>query len=139
MKKIILLFIACALFGISNAQESKVDTKKNDASASKDKEQITVDKTEHDFGTISESGDDVTCTFTFKNNGNTPIVITKITTSCGCTTYDHSKEPIAPGKEGFAKITYSPKGNEGKFTKSVVVYTNGNPRNIRLKIKGVVK
>ena len=139
MKQFIFLVIAFASFGISNAQESKINAPESNAQLSEAKETVTADKQEHDFGTITESGGDVTCDFFIKNTGNAPIVITKVTASCGCTAPNWSKEPIAPGKQGFVKVSFNPKGQNGNFTKSLVVFTSGNPQSLRLKIKGNVK
>ena len=139
MKRIIFLVFACMSFSICNAQESKVNAAENNAGVSAKKETVTADKLEHDFGAIAESADLVSCDFLIKNTGTTPVVITKVTTSCGCTASDWSKEPIASGKEGFVKVTFNPKGQSGDFTKTLVVFTNGEPQSIRLKIKGNVK
>lgn len=127
MKKSIFLVIACVLFSISHAQESK-----NDVS-------VVFEKSEFDFGTISESGGIVTGEFVFTNTGDTPLVITKVSASCGCTAPDWSKEPVAPGKQGFIKVTFNPQGRSSAFTKSLTVFTNGNPSRITLKIKGTIE
>ena len=140
MKQIIILVFACMSFGISNAQESNVNVPESNAVVPAEKETVTANKTEHDFGAITESAGAVTCDFLIKNTGSTPIIITKVTASCGCTAPNWTKEPIAPGKEGFVKVSFNPKGqNHGDFTKSLVVFTNGKPQSIRLKIKGNVK
>jgi len=54
-----------------------------------------------DFGTIPE-GQKVEVAFRFRNTGSTPLVITQVRPSCGCTIADQPKEPIAPGAEGAA-------------------------------------
>jgi len=135
MKKIIFLAIACASFAISNAQES-INAPKSNAYTSETSTTIAFDKAEHDFGVISESGGVAAYEFTFKNTGEIPLVITKVSTSCGCTAPDWSKEPIAPGEQGFIKVTFNPKGRSGDFTKSLTVFTNGNPSALKLNIKG---
>lgn len=127
MKKSILLVIACILFSTGYAQESKTESG------------IVFENTEHDFGTVSESGGVIECEFVFTNTGETPIVITKVSASCGCTAPDWSKEPVAPGKQGFIKVTFNPKGRSGDFTKSLTAFTNGKPDRISLKIKGHIK
>lgn len=127
MKKCIFLVIACVLFSISYAQGDKVNAT------------IVFEKSEHDFGTVSESGGVIECEFVFTNTGETPIVITKVSASCGCTAPDWSKEPVAPGKQGFIKVTFNPKGRSGDFTKSLTVFTSGNPDRISVKIKGSIQ
>ena len=93
----------------------------------------------HDFGTIKEADGPVTHIFTIKNAGQKPLVITNVNPSCGCTTPDWTKEPIAPGKKGEIKITYDPTGRPAPFTKTISVYSNGKTGTYILSIKGVVE
>lgn len=92
----------------------------------------------HDFGTIAEENGSVSCEFVFTNNGDAPLVVNRVTASCGCTTPDWTKEPIAPGKTGFIKATYAAKGRPGQFSKSITVFSNAKEGNVILNIKGVV-
>lgn len=93
-----------------------------------------------DMGTISENGGPRTATFTFTNIGDGNIVITDASAQCGCTRPEYSDAPVAPGKKGTIKVTYSPKGRPGSFTKAVTVRMAGAKKGkIVLKIKGVVK
>jgi hypothetical protein len=139
MKRTVFLAVMCLVFGICNAQETKPSASESKVNPSDSKETIVFDKTEHDFGAVSESGGTVEYEFTFKNTGVTPLVITKVTPSCGCTTPDYSKEPIAPGKKGFIKVTFNPKGRKNDFITPITVFTDGNPSRISLKIKGEIK
>jgi len=139
MKKCIFLIAACVLFSICDAQERKVNVPESDNRLSEEVITVVADKYEHDFGKISETGGIVNYEFKIKNTGSEPLVITKVTTSCGCTVPDWTKEPVAAGKNGFVKVTFDPKGRVGDMTKTLVVYTNGNPESVRLKIKGSVE
>ena len=139
MKKCILLVVACVLFGMSYAQESKVNAPENNGHPAETESTVVSDKSEHDFGTISESGGVVSCEFAIKNTGTKPLVITKVTTSCGCTASEWTKEPVASGKQGLVKVTFDPKGRKGEMVRSLVVFTNGNPESLQLKIKGSVR
>lgn len=99
---------------------------------------ITFEKTSHDFGTIEE-GTQATVTFKFTNTGNKPLVLTSVKASCGCTTPDWSREPIAPGEEGFIKATYNSQGRPNSFIKTITVKHNGEAKTSTLTIKGFVK
>ncbi len=99
---------------------------------------IKFDKLEHDFGKITEEAGVATYTFSFKNEGNAPLLVTNAQASCGCTTPDWSKEPILPGKQGFIKVQYNPAGRPGSFSKGVTISTNGDPANVQVTIKGEV-
>lgn len=107
------------------------------ASAQK-KAVITSETTTHDFGTIQENGGKVSHTFVVKNEGDGPLVITRVIASCGCTTPEWTKEPIAPGKTGDVKVTYNPSGRPGQFAKTISVYSNGKTGSFILTIRGEV-
>ena len=62
--------------------------------------------TTHNFGKIPQ-GKPVTIDFTYTNDGKTPLVISNVRGSCGCTVTKYTKEPIAPGKTGFVKATFT--------------------------------
>ena len=97
---------------------------------------IVFDKTTHDFGSFEETKLQ-TCVFTFKNEGNAPLVINQAVASCGCTVPTYTKSPVAPGQSGQLKVTYNGKGKfGGKFKKSITVRTNGTPEVVRLYIEG---
>ena len=106
------------------------------ASAQK-KAEIRFDKTTHNFGKFSEKNARQTCTFTFTNVGDEPLVINQAVASCGCTVPQYTKEPIKPGQKGELKVTYN---GEGKFPghckKSITIRTNGVVEMTRLYIEG---
>ena len=92
----------------------------------------------YDFKDIKEADGPATHIFKIKNNGEMPLVITKVVASCGCTTPDWTKEPIAPGKTGEIKVTYDATGRPGTFAKTISVYSNGKTSSYVLTIKGNV-
>ena len=99
--------------------------------------QISFDKLTHNFGTFSESSPKVTCTFTFTNVGEQPLVINQAIASCGCTVPEYTKEPVKPGEKGEIKVTYNGAGKfPGHFKKSITVRTNGAVEMTRLYIEG---
>ena len=99
---------------------------------------ITFDKTTHDFGKINEADGRVTTVFEFKNEGMTPLVLTNVRASCGCTTPKWTHEPIEPGQTGEITVTYNPNGRPGRFQKSITVTSNAAEPTTRLYIKGEV-
>lgn len=130
MKQIIFIFMAILLAtGMVYAQNNK----------EKGEAVISAEKTSHDFGTIKEADGDVSHTFTIKNAGEAPLVLTRVIASCGCTTPEWTKEPIAPGKTGDIKITYNPKDRPGPFVKTISVYSNGKTGSFILTIRGNVE
>ena len=98
--------------------------------------EITFDETEYDFGTI-DRGTNVEHTFTFKNTGNAPLVITGASSSCGCTVPTWTKEPIAPGETGELLVKYNGSGRN-QVTKTVTVTANTEAGREQIKIKAFV-
>jgi hypothetical protein len=92
----------------------------------------------HNFGTIKEDGGLVSKTFKFTNNGDTPLIISKVSSSCGCTASEWSKEPLLPSGESTIKITYNPKGKPGPFNQSITIYSNASASGKVLTIRGHV-
>jgi hypothetical protein len=90
--------------------------------------------TTHDFGKIKVNKP-VTHEFRFTNSGDAPLVISSVQASCGCTVTDYSKDPIAPGAEGFVKATYNA-AKVGVFSKTVTVNANAAESVVQLTIKG---
>ena len=91
----------------------------------------------HDFGTIAE-GTIATYSFVFTNTGKTPVVISNVKPSCGCTTPDWTREPVMPGKTGKVTASYNSAGRPGIFNKTVTVMNNGEASQIVLGIQGTV-
>ncbi|HLP56058.1 MAG TPA: DUF1573 domain-containing protein [Fluviicola sp.] len=75
--------------------------------------------------------------FEFKNNGSTPVIITNVQTSCGCTKAKQPEEPVAKKKTGEIAVNYDTK-RVGNFTKTITVTTNVSTEPIILTIKGNV-
>ena len=99
---------------------------------------ITFEKTEHDFGKIHEEAGKVSVEFKFKNEGMTPLVLSNVRASCGCTTPNWSKEPIEPGQTGTITVTYNANGRPGRFQKTVTITSNAKESTTRIYIKGEV-
>ncbi len=108
-------------------------------SAQKKQAVISAQETSFDFGNIKEADGKVSHTFKIDNNGDGPLVITRVIASCGCTTPEWTREPIAPGKSGDVKITYNPANRPGAFIKTISIYSNGKKGSFILTIKGKVE
>lgn len=122
------------LFAIAVAFGAQVANAQGDGNAAK----IEAKETEHDFGVFKEGDGNVSHVFVVTNTGKSPLVITRVVSSCGCTTPSFTKEPIAPGKSGEINVVYNPTGRVYPFTKTVSVYSNGKKGPLVLTIKGEV-
>jgi hypothetical protein len=92
-------------------------------------------QTEYNFGKIPQ-GKPVFHFFELTNNGTEPIVISNVIATCGCTTPEWTKEPIAPGASTKIKVGYN-SAAEGAFEKNITVHYNHNHTK-QLIIKGDV-
>lgn len=99
--------------------------------------EIKFDKLTHNFGKFPESSPKVSCTFTYTNTGDAPLIINQAVASCGCTVPEYTKEPVQPGQKGQIKVTYNGAGKfPGPFKKSITVRTNGKVEMTRLYVQG---
>lgn len=99
---------------------------------------IVAEEEVFDFKDIKEVEGTVTHTFVVQNTGDAPLVITKVLPTCGCTSPDWTKDPIAKGGKGEIKVTFDPNGRPGPFNKTVNVFSNGKRGALVLIIKGNV-
>lgn len=109
------------------------------ASAQAPKAVITFSQTSYDFGQVEEKGGAVSYSFNFTNTGKTPLIITNVATSCGCTTPEWPKAPILPGKKGSIKVTFDPLNRPGPIDKNITVSSNASKPLVVLMLKGFVK
>jgi hypothetical protein len=91
-----------------------------------------------DFGPVKEEGGSVVHDFVFTNTTSRAVRILNVQPSCGCTTPDWTKDAVEPGKTGFVKASYNPKGRPGYFNKTLTVTTDYEANPVILQIKGNV-
>lgn len=122
MKKIItILFITLVSLAI-NAQDkvAKIEFKTD-----------TID-----YGTIEKGANGVRV-FEFTNTGTAPLIISQVTSSCGCTIPKKPEGPILPGKTGVIEVKYDTT-RVNPIRKTITVISNADTPTIALKIKGDV-
>jgi len=112
----------CFLFLNTGCQQS-ARMGKSDGAA------ISFKKTTYDFGRVA-AGTRHSCEFKFKNTGNKPLKIGKVTRTCG---YMGSVEKgeYAPGEAGSLKVKYRAAGKgDMKIKKQLYVFSNDktNPK-----------
>jgi len=90
-----------------------------------------------DYGKIAYKSDGVRV-FEFTNIGDSPLVITDIKASCGCTVPKIPKEPILPGEKGKIEVSYDT-NRIGGFSKIITVFSNAKNERKTLKIKGYIE
>ena len=124
----------------NNRLSSDVIENPNTASGKGDLSQLPSFKFEeesHDFGKIMQ-GESVSFPFKFKNTGKSDLVISDVSTSCGCTVPTFPKTPIHPGQDGIIKVTFNSAGKHGFQNKNIVIVANTQPNTVILRIKAEV-
>src|SRR3978361_439554 len=61
--------------------------------------------------------------FKYENKGKTPIKITSVKSSCGCTVASLKKDVVAPGEKGEVTATFNIGGRIGVQQKPITVET----------------
>jgi len=131
-----LVFQSCESNNNSNVSTDIVNnsksatTTKNDGSMPK----ILFEETEHDFGNMIQ-GERVIYGFHFTNTGGSDLLITRVSTSCGCTVGDYPEQAIAPGESGVIEVTFDSNKRKGYQNKTITVLTNTSPNSTTLRIK----
>lgn len=140
MKKIILAVFALGAFSFSFAQSTHSEHDGHNhgnttAPAATVTDPLKMERTEHDFSKIPQ-GKPVYTEFVLLNTGSTPLKLDNVHASCGCTTPEWSRDPIAPGASTRIKVGYNAAA-EGAFEKYITVTYNGTQAK-QLKIRGTV-
>ena len=85
-----------------------------------------------DYGTIEKGADGVR-TFEFTNTGDAPLIITKVSSSCGCTVPKKPDAPILPGDTGEIQVKYDT-NRVMPIRKTITVLSNSDTPTIALKM-----
>ena len=122
MKRISMAFLLC--FVMSGALFAQM------------KPEAKFKKNVHDFGSIKEEVEVAVSSFEFTNIGKSPVIIQRVTASCGCTSPTYTREPVLPGKKGEVKVAYHTTHRPGSFYKNIRVYTNVPDKVYTLSVQG---
>jgi len=146
MKKVILglsLLSFVAFTSCKDDAKSKVNADNVAAAAERDATagdfpSISFEEVEHDFGTIMD-GTPVETIFTYTNTGNSPLVVSNIKSSCGCTVpQDWNKDPLAPGESAHFTVKFNGKGSN-QVSKTITLTTNTEKGTEIVKIKAFIQ
>lgn len=93
---------------------------------------ISITPVDYEFGEVVR-GERVETIFQIYNKGTSPLVISLVKTSCGCSATFLEDSTIAPGKSTPLKVTFDSTHFFGKIHKSVFLYSN-DPKNDEYEI-----
>jgi len=106
-------------------------------SANTNKGILTFETETVDYGTINQN-ENGNRSFTFKNTGTSPVVISKVKGSCGCTVATKPNHAILPNETAVIGVKYDTK-RIGAFSKTITITSNAVQNSRMLRIKGVIK
>ena len=145
MKKLFLLFTSVALVSFTSCKENaseKINQENVTKAAERDAQTIvypsvTFDKVAHDFGEI-QNGTPVETVFTYTNSGQSPLVVTDIKSTCGCTVpQGWSREPLALGASSQFTVKFNGKG-ANKVSKTITLTTNTESGREQVRISAFI-
>lgn len=145
MKKISLFTVLIVLITFSSCKEKateKIKSENVENASNRDSNvvlpSITFDKLLHDFGEI-ENGTPVETIFSYTNTGKSPLVVTDIKSTCGCTVpQGWSKEPLKPGESSQFTVKFNGKG-ANKVSKTITLTTNTEKGMEQVRITAFIK
>lgn len=85
---------------------------------------IVVEPASQDLGEVPQ--EPLELTYTVRNEGGSPLIIEKISTSCGCTYAEMDQNTLAPGESSPLRVTLDPIEDNlyGNLTR--VIYLRSN-------------
>lgn len=145
MKKILLtLTLGLFIFASCNQQPSNQEGQTTEDTESLGGEEsdgigrMEFDETVFDFGKIKE-GEVVSHTFKFINTGDQPIILARVSASCGCTTPSYTNAPVLPGKTGEIAVEFNSAGQIGQQQKIITIASNAESNITTVQLKGEVE
>ena len=88
---------------------------------------FVFEEDQYDFGIIKQSGGIKSYEFAFQYQGEQPIKITAVPTSCACTSAEISKKDFKKGDKGTLTVNFDPnlhREPKGKFFKTVSILSD---------------
>ena len=142
--KYLFIFLAGSLLWACNTNEASTPnssttteaTAPADAAAASTASIQWLDSTHQELGKVKE-GQVVEISWRFKNTGTTPLVITNVSASCGCTVPAKPEKPIAPGGEEIIKAQFDSKDRVGPQRKDVYVEAGNNSTQLSFALEVV--
>lgn len=99
---------------------------------------IAFEDTLISLGIITE-GTQAEASFAFKNSGTAPLVLSDVSTSCGCTLAEQwPRAPIAPGETAEIAVRFDSRNRVGSNRKEIFVVTNAVPSTTTLVVTAEV-
>lgn len=145
MNRMLLLSIALTLCGCSGNGRSSLSDRSAAApetvsdtlpAAAEKTDRLQIEPQTLDIGTLPV-GESRKNRVEVRNTSEKPMVIYRITSSCGCTKASWSKRPVAPDGRTTIEVTYTA-DEAGVVEKKMMLWTNLADEPAVLAVKGLV-
>lgn len=90
------------------------------------------------LGTVQDKQEPVKIVFKFQNIGKGKVTISDVKGDCGCSQPQWDKKPVAFNQKGEVIIYFFPKQLSGNQTKTITVFTDGEPNVYYLKFSAFI-
>ena len=89
-----------------------------------------------DFGEVNIADGSHTRMLVVKNEGDEPLVVNQVSSTCHCVEPEWSIKPIAPASTDSIKIVLNP-DMSGVISKKLIVYSNAKNRRMVFRVKAL--
>ena len=129
MKRFVVLLL---LLFVMPAAWAQTDSKAESGGAA-----IRLHEVHHNFGDVARRGGDLVYELHYKNEGDQPLVLTRVVSSCSCLKAHFQHRPLKAGDEGVIRIVYEPQKSEpGAFSKVIQIYSNSSSGRVIFTVQG---
>ena len=129
MKRFVVLLLLLFVMPTAWAQ---TDSKAESGGAA-----IRLHEVHHNFGDVARRGGDLVYELHYTNEGDQPLVLTRVVTSCSCLKAHFQHRPLKAGDEGVIRIVYEPQKSEpGAFSKEIQIYSNSASGRVIFTVQG---
>lgn len=99
---------------------------------------LFFEKTFIDLGAVQDKSEPVKITFKYQNIGKGKVTINDIKADCGCSKPQWDRKPVAFNQKGEILVYFFPKELSGSQTKTITVFTDGEPNVYYLKFSAFI-
>jgi hypothetical protein len=89
------------------------------------------------FGMVKK-GEVVNMVYSYKNVGNTPLIIYDYKVGCSCTEVEFSRDPVPPGESAEINVKFDTKSTYDRQDRVIEIISNAKNSNQKIRLKGVV-
>lgn len=135
-----LLVFYAAIVSCTSPSGEKMRSRIFDETVVSDSARLTmVSEPLHNFGKI-QLGDKIRHAFYFKNSGTSPLIISNVSASCGCTVAEFPKAAILPNQvDSVTTLFDSNLSGRGVQNKVITIFSNSPNSPFLLTLVGNVK